>query len=257
MSKYSDNTSNFGVNMSYGSNYSLSATYELLRPHTADRRTLKVKVTRGDFSNGDSTSQWATLKITYHTTPSLAASFDFEHESSGRGGSSAIESSSLSKVFHALAKYLQLPFVYSVATESFEEARAVSQAVAREALSRETHDAREAHRRAQSRSGCAYGCRECKSLDQREAALEIELDPFDRKLDYGVADLQTPDALQRDRTFGRLVQIFVPRELRMKEMEDVRDSKYVERTGREEDSVGDLIRGAAVAGVDVSAGEYD
>ena len=50
VSKYSDNTSNFGVNMSYGSNYSLSATYELLRPHTADRRTLKVKVTRGDFS---------------------------------------------------------------------------------------------------------------------------------------------------------------------------------------------------------------
>lgn len=63
--------------------------------------------------------------------------------------------------------------------------------------------------------------------------------------------------MQRDRTFGRLVHMLVPWEIRTKVMGEGRIAGYAERTGRDvEHMVGDLIRGAAVAWVDLSDEKY-
>ncbi|KAK4704821.1 hypothetical protein P7C70_g1384, partial [Phenoliferia sp. Uapishka_3] len=82
--------------------------------------------------------------------------------------------------------------------------------------------------------------------------------PIGDSLKYDVEELQTPDVVQKDRTFGILVRLLLPSVMREMEFQESSDPNYEERTGREDDHlVGDMIRGAAVAGVDFAHDQYD
>lgn len=249
VNKYVEKELEFGPNEIRRSNYSLASSYTIRPRGATDARSLDITASRGKFWQNE-TSSWNTLEMTYHTNPVLAASFTYENNSAADPSCPVIRSSALSEMFSALSD----PIEYSPAVEVREDARAQVHASARTTLSEEFNSAREAHQKV-----CSSGCDECMALERREADLETELDPLDREVDYSDADedLQTRDTVQRDRTFGRLVQMLVPWEIRAYSVEGVRDPEYLERTGREDDTAGDLIRGAAVAAIDLDQVEYD
>lgn len=130
----------------------------------------------GDFSNDGETSKWANITITYATSPSIAASFEFELSTSSIHGRSSIQSRGLSRIFAMLSRDLKLPVTHSAAVEALETSRAQRQAESRAALAQETigaPDAREAHHQL---STCTEACEECASLDVLDAALRIKMD---------------------------------------------------------------------------------
>lgn len=80
----------------------------------------------------------------------------------------------------------------------------------------------------------------------------LALDPLDgTTMQYQHRKLQTKDAVQRDRTFGRLIKIFIPRGVRVVERKVLEEYEYRMRVGWEY-SVEKLLRGAAVARLDLA-----
>ncbi|KAL8292674.1 hypothetical protein RQP46_001286 [Phenoliferia psychrophenolica] len=72
-----------------------------------------------------------------------------------------------------------------------------------------------------------------------------------------VPELKTPDAVQRDKTFGRLIRIIIPKELLETTLSQGLPEEYIRIKGEvdddeeEEDVVENVLRGAAVAGFDI------
>ncbi|KAL8292675.1 hypothetical protein RQP46_001287 [Phenoliferia psychrophenolica] len=74
----------------------------------------------------------------------------------------------------------------------------------------------------------------------------------DEESEWDLPELETPDLVQRDKVFGRLIQIFIPEELRETYLDRGLPQEYIEISGKEkDDSIENVVRGAAVAGFNI------
>jgi hypothetical protein len=130
--------------------------------------------------------------------------------------------------------------------------RANSQAQLRADFSRDATEATEAHSQYRPERLCHIKCTHCETIRKLDKDLVLALDPLDgTAMQYQHRKLQTKDAVQRDRTFGRLIKIFIPRGVRLVESEILEKYEYRMRVGWEY-SVEKLLRGAAVARLDLA-----
>ncbi|KAL8278646.1 hypothetical protein RQP46_008938 [Phenoliferia psychrophenolica] len=203
-------------------------------------KTLVVDTDHGRIETHSDGVIWYKAKLHYEGVKAAFAS-----TTSTRNSDSYLSTSNLKEFFSTLADDLKLPTTSSPTTEAREAEHAQAQDETRARLRREEQAAKAAHKSPNKR--CDYYCQRCLWAEEDlQSGLDL-LDP--PRIEYTLPELQTSDAKQCEITFGRLVRGLFPQRFRTED--EAHFSLTLDFTEAGEFDVEQLLRGAAVAGVDL------
>ncbi|KAL8278682.1 hypothetical protein RQP46_008974 [Phenoliferia psychrophenolica] len=202
------------LGLSHGS----TSTSYLITTKEGDSRTLLVHTVQS-CSSGEDQGRFRgrkdsfVLTFKYTTGPDVVSDATFSHSGNydDRGLQATLKTSNLGQLFHQLAQDLQILVESTPDQEAHEQNAAKVQAEASRRANLTARTAQEAHRDPRDNPTPCIGrhsCAVCHLIAKdHHAAMYV----LDRPTGLPLA-LRTPDATQRDLTFGRLIRALVPQD---------------------------------------------